>query len=344
MGNKQIKLIDKEDALITIIVPIYNGQRYLKECIESILRQSYFNIEVILVNDGSTDQSADIINKYASHDKRIKVIHQKNLGVSAARNAALDIALGEYICFVDEDDYLSVDYVSYFYKLIKKYNAEIALTPVPFKFAGNVAISSKDNSTDIVNVWSGLHAVEEMLYYNVTIGPWNKMISRKLIEENKLRFNSSFLSGEGFSYSISCFQKASRVAVGHRKVYFYRLDNPNSVMTKFNLKRIKSSIEAQKYIQSLLLEDMPELLQACKYANWHTCCDCFNMMLGCQVTKQYPKFYQQIKRVCQRDALCALKAPVPYKDKIKGILYFINPFIAAKLINQFRIRKFTIEK
>lgn len=340
-----MNLADKqEDALITIIVPVYNGQHYLKECIESILGQSYSKIEVILVNDGSTDKSANIIDKYASHDKRIKVIHQENLGVCAARNAALDIALGEYICFVDMDDYLSADYISYFYKLIKKNNAEIAMTPVPLKFAGNAIIPSKANIADTVDIWSGLRAVKEMLYYNITIGPWNKMISRKLIEQNKLRFNTSLSAGEGFSYSISCFQRADRVAVGHRKVYFYRLDNPNSVMTKFSLKMVKGSIEAQKYIQSLLLEKRPEILQACKYANWHTHCDCLNTMIGCRVTKQYPKLYKQIKRVCQKDALCALKASVPYKDKIKGVLYFISPFITAKLINQFRIRKFTIEK
>ena len=94
--------------LISVIVPVYNVESYLEKCIESIQNQSYKSLEIILVNDGSTDSSGDICDKYAAHDKRIKVIHKKNGGLSSARNAGLEVANGDYIAFVDSDDYIEI--------------------------------------------------------------------------------------------------------------------------------------------------------------------------------------------------------------------------------------------
>ena len=103
---------------ITFIVPVYNVEKYIYRCVQSILKQSYSNIEVILVDDGSTDASGEIIDEMASEDVRIKVIHQKNSGVSTARNSGLMTASGEYILFIDGDDYIESDYASYFMGLI----------------------------------------------------------------------------------------------------------------------------------------------------------------------------------------------------------------------------------
>ena len=126
----------KNMPLVTIIVGIYNGERYLAECIDSILKQDYTNIEIILVDDGSPDDCGKIVDEYAAKDNRINVIHQENAGVSISRNNALNVAKGEYICIIDQDDCISSDYVSYFYNLIKENNAEIALTRQPKKFFG----------------------------------------------------------------------------------------------------------------------------------------------------------------------------------------------------------------
>ena len=110
------------NPLISIIVPIYNVEKYLSKCIDSIINQTLENIEIILVNDGSTDSCAEIIESYANKDNRIKVIHKKNGGQSSARNMGLDIAKGEYIGFVDSDDYVSLD----LYKdVIESFNSDI---------------------------------------------------------------------------------------------------------------------------------------------------------------------------------------------------------------------------
>lgn len=100
------KVILRRNAVISVIVPIYNVERYLEKCVNSILNQSYADLEIILVDDGSHDKCPDICDEYAKHDSRIKVIHRANGGLSDARNAGLDIAKGEYISFIDSDDYI----------------------------------------------------------------------------------------------------------------------------------------------------------------------------------------------------------------------------------------------
>lgn len=334
---------NKNDLMVTIIIPMYNGEKYLPECVESILNQQYDNFELILVDDGSPDNCGKMADEYSLKDSRVKVIHQKNAGVSSARNNALNIANGDYICFVDQDDYIEKDYLSYFLNLIYETGAEISLTPTARRFTANTKNIKEKNNSDYVSIWSGKEAAINMLYYNVIIGPWNKIIKRSIIVDNSLKFNDDFFGGEGFAFSVECFQRANKVAVGHRKIYCYRVDNPNSGTTKFSLKMIESSISSQKYIKDNLVEKTCDLMKACQYANWHTYCDCLNTIIGCKVKKQYIKEYKKIKKTCQHDALCTLNAPIPLKEKFKGLMYFINPYFASKIINKFRLRKFTIE-
>lgn len=104
--------------LISIIMPVYNVEQYLNYCMESILAQDYKNLEIILIDDGSTDSSGDMCDEYAKNDSRIKVIHKKNGGLSSARNIGIEVMTGKYMTFVDPDDYIRIDYVSRMYKYI----------------------------------------------------------------------------------------------------------------------------------------------------------------------------------------------------------------------------------
>lgn len=112
---------------ISIIVPVYNVEKYLPQCLESLINQTYANIEIICVNDGSTDNSLEILDKYAKRDSRIIVINQKNSGVSVARNAALKIISGKYLMFVDGDDWIELNNCETAYNLIEKYNADVVM-------------------------------------------------------------------------------------------------------------------------------------------------------------------------------------------------------------------------
>lgn len=325
--------------LVSIIVAIYNGERYLQKCLASCLSQDYGRLEVILVDDGSEDGSGRMADEAAGKDGRVRVIHQENSGVSAARNRGLECARGEYICFVDQDDCISADYVSYFYSLICDYGAQIAYTPWADKFFDEIHEEKKKDETGLV---SGIQAAEDMLYHKIIIGPFNKMIRRDLIDGNQIRFQTDFYNGEGFAFSIECFLHAERVAVGKRRVYHYRVGNTESGASKFRLPSIYSSINAQQYIKGLLDGLAPGIKEAWNFSNWHTHCDCLNMMVGCGVTKAYGKEYNILKNVCKKDAFCALKAPVSLQQRMRGILFKIHPYMAACIINCFRIRKFQV--
>ena len=122
---KEGNIVKKE--LISIIIPVYNVQQYLSRCIDSVLRQTYPHFELILVNDGSPDESPQICDDYAKRDGRIKVIHKTNGGLSSARNAGLDIALGAYITFVDSDDWIHEQYLEKLFSMITSHNADIAV-------------------------------------------------------------------------------------------------------------------------------------------------------------------------------------------------------------------------
>ena len=189
-------------------------------------------------------------------------------------------------------------------------------------------------------IWSGEQATIEMLYHKVIIAPWNKMISKKLLDENHVRFNPNFFGGEGFAFSIEAYQYANRIAKGEKKVYHYRVGDPESGASKFRESSVESSINAQQYIRNVLVKETPELLKAWKFSNWHTYCDCLNMLVGCEATREYSKLYKTLKTKCRKDALCALTAPVSVQQRLRGILFAVSPYMASKIINRFRIRKF----
>ena len=131
---------------------------FVEKCIESIRNQEYQNLEIILVDDGSTDNSGEICDAFAKKDNRIRVIHKRNAGVSAARNSGVDACTGDYICFVDGDDYVMPDYVSYMLALEITYDADIALT---MRMFGN--FDEEQSKKDDIKVWTGEDAVEAIL-------------------------------------------------------------------------------------------------------------------------------------------------------------------------------------
>ena len=334
----------KENPLVSIIVSVYHGEKYLSECLDSIIGQDYYNIEVIMVDDGSPDNCGNILDDYASKDKRIKVIHKENSGVCNSRNVGIENSHGDYICIMDQDDTISKDFVSYYLKLIRDNDAEIAYTPTADKFFGKTKEDSFNKiENDRVDVISGQQAATDMLYHKIIIAPWNKLVSREIIFNHNVRFQPQFFNGEGFAYSIECFQQAKRVARGHRNVYHYRVGDPESGASKFRLHSITSCIEAQKYIRDILINKTPEIIKAWAFSNWHSHCDCLNMMVGCGVEKKYPKLYADIKAVCKRQAYRAFSAPISFQQKFRGVLFSICPYWAAKIINHFRIRKFQKE-
>src|SRR5699024_6275092 len=123
----------------------------------------------------------------------------------------------------------------------------------------------------------------------------------------------------------------------------YRVDNPHSAMTKFNIDMIRNGIKAIKLIDNNLIERDNDLVKASHYAFWHTHCDFFNTMVGCKAKDKYPEDYKEIKKICRKYANCSFSSHISTKEKVKGSLYLISPYITAKIINSFRLRKFTLD-
>lgn len=313
----------EEQKLVSLIVAVYNGENYLASCIESIRKQTYKNFEVILVNDGSNDKSGEICDYYATIDSRFRIVHQSNQGCSRARNIGLLYSKGDYIGIVDQDDCLHEKYIEYFMTLMTENDTEIATTDTILPFIGDVPVSK--NLDDHFSIWSGDDTAKAMLMYTLQIGPWNKLIKRSLIEREKIIFQEQFYCGEGFAFSVECFQATDKVAVGHQNVYFYRIDNATSGSSSFNLKKYESSINAQDYMRNIINDKSKYADNVLKFSKWRTVSDNFTLLKASGEEKNYPMVYKKLKKQTQREALSALKIPVKSKQKIRALIFWLCP-------------------
>lgn len=212
---------------ISIIIPIYNAEKYLEECIESVINQTYKNLEIILVDDGSTDESGKICDKYATIDERIKVIHEKNGCVSIARNAGMDIATGNYIMFIDADDYYEKNACEKLYNEIKEKNADyvignyIHIEPNGEKWReplfdteeyGNFKVSIKDYKKS---------------FFVMNSVVWNKIYKREFLEKFHLRFFNGPIAEDAI-FATFCYVNSDKGYFIKDIVYNYRLNKKNS--------------------------------------------------------------------------------------------------------------------
>lgn len=200
---------------ISVIIPVYNVEKYLNQCIDSVLGQTYQDLEIILVNDGSTDRSPEICEEYKNKDSRIKLIHQKNSGVSNARNRGIDNAKGEWITFIDSDDYISDNY----FDAIKNDNKFDwvflnADRKIGEKFLTFMNFESK--------IFDKLSFIKEYAIYPDIPGPWARFYQSKIINENRLRFNPELKFGEDGVFNIKYLQFCKNISTSHSAKYIYR--------------------------------------------------------------------------------------------------------------------------
>lgn len=257
--NKALKNIDRmrqesieyiknslriDEPKVTMILPAYNVETYIERCIESVIQQTYKNLEIIVVDDGSPDKSGDIADKYEMRDKRVRVIHKKNGGLSSARNAALEIATGEYVVFVDTDDVIAPTYVEYFLGLIENNNVNIAAS---INFYNEYSVEQNIiPARDYIELYEPEKVIEGIYAWFYPLPVWNKIYRRSFIEKNKLRFRTELLSAEGMTFNIMSLQKSGPVAVGRSQLY-YQTFNPNSATRSTDIKRWETCFKAYKY-------------------------------------------------------------------------------------------------
>lgn len=213
------------EPLISIILPIYNVGDYLAKCLNSIISQTYSNLEILLIDDGSTDGCYDICERYKSSDGRFKVIHKDNAGVSSARNCGIRAMSGQYMTFIDPDDMVAPDYVETLYRSIKDNNSEISICGVKTVFSEGLCTA--DASDRKREVFTAERAIEKMLYQDeIDVSAWGKMYLSSLFEgieypEGKIN--------EDTAVTYKVFAKANVISFDSYKCYFY-VQRPGSIM------------------------------------------------------------------------------------------------------------------
>ena len=227
-----------ELPLISIIVPVYNAEKYIKRCIESILNQTYSNIELILINDGSEDGSLEIINDYERTDQRIIVVNQENSGVSEARNAGINMSRGEFIGFVDADDYIEPDMYERLYNTISEEAADIVCCGYEQKykdFCYFIATESQKKLNGIEEILS--RYLRQDIRSGIGDGNWNKLFKSCVI--NQIRYKR-YANGEDIEFQYNVFKNAHKMVCIPDILYHYVMNENSATNSEFNVQ--KSSI------------------------------------------------------------------------------------------------------
>ena len=307
---------------VSIIVPVYNVEKYLEKCLKSLISQSYKNIEIILIDDGSKDNSGRICDEYKRKDSRIKVIHKENAGVSEARNSGIQKSTGKYLCFVDADDFVMDNYVEYMHQLIVKDSSDIAICTKMFS-----NFNEKQTSEEVIENLDGENAIIRILNYRMPIGVYSRIFKKDLIEDNRIRFLKDIYMGEGFNFNVACFQKAKKVIVSNYKVYYYRRNNATSATTKFSIKKCENSLYAMKVMRDNLIIRTERVINSWEYALWRTYSDAFDYMcLGNEKKDNLEKF-KEYKYFIKNNYRIYKKIDISKKDKYRAILMGIFPEI-----------------
>ena len=218
--------------MISVIVPIYNAEKYLHRCIKRILDQDYTDFELLLIDDGSTDNSGTICDEYAIKENRIRVFHKENGGVSSARNWGLDKAIGEYIMFVDSDDYMLPGML------------EVMLSTLESKKADLVVCGTTETGggywRPIADVDYSINQLKEnfvsLLHTELLSPPWNKIYKKEIIGSNRFCEDISF--GEDLLFNIQYLEKCENISLIKESPFYHEKENENSLVVKFNRNRL----------------------------------------------------------------------------------------------------------
>ena len=246
---------EKNYPLISVIVPIYNVEKYLARCVDSILSQTYGNLEIILVDDGSTDKSGIIADEYEKKDNRVRVIHKQNGGLSDARNCGIDAARGEYFGFVDSDDYIASDMYETLYEIMIRYGAKISVCD-KFDVIEGVDRVYEDTAEAEEFCTDAEEAMKIVLDGKRNYAyAWNKLYKREVFDG--IRYPKGKFIEDAFII-LELFDAAERVAFTTAKKYYY-LCRPNSIMTlSFSPKHL-DCIEAHEKNYRYVCEKHPAL-------------------------------------------------------------------------------------
>lgn len=238
--------------MVSIIVPIYNGASVLKRCVDSILRQSYMEWELLLINDGSKDESLQICTTYAQMDNRVRVIDKTNEGVSATRNRGITEALGEYVQFIDCDDYVTEDYLQHMVSVMEREDADLVIAGYTRHKVGNITENVPKEA-----VFHGKQQFAEEFFelYNRWFlnTPWNKLYKRERIASE---FPLELSLGEDLLFNLDYIKDCETIAVVGETGYQYCIENQDSLAIQYRENRFENDIYLHKYVLEYVKEHL----------------------------------------------------------------------------------------
>ena len=309
------------EPLVSVIVPVYNVERYVQQCLESLVNQTLKEIEIIIVNDGSTDGSAEICNKYAKMDSRIVYITKENGGLSEARNVGLKYASADYIGFVDSDDYVDLDFFKVLYDLTQKNNAKISVGAIRRVDENNITYREDKSKED--TIFSTYDAMKSMLTAKgISNAVWNKIFYKALLNGEEFPVGKLY-EDEFFTYRI--IDKTDIVCVSSRVAYNYKI-NPNSITHGVFSEREFDRIDASLIRIDYLKKRYPALVKdAKKYLVW----DC--LIILSKMDKYDKKYDEKVLKNIRNGFWDYVFSSSSITGKLFVIIATISPRLAVVL-------------
>lgn len=260
--------------LVSIVVPVYNVERYLENCLKTIVGQTYKNIEILLVDDGSTDSSGEICDYYGEQDSRIKVIHQKNQGLSGARNTALDIAKGEYITCIDSDDFVSETLVEILIQAIIEYKCDIAVCGTVYCDENNSMLKSQ--VVERIKLIEGEEQIRNLLScFDIATMAWGKLYRRELFSD--VRYPIGKYNEDVFT-TYKLLDHSKNTVVVNQGLYFYRQVSGSITHSSFSMKHL-DAIEGTLERAEFVSKKYPQYQEYSYATVVHTCCKNYERMI-----------------------------------------------------------------
>ncbi len=245
---------------ISVIIPVFNSEKYLAECLDSILSQTFRQIEILLVDDGSTDSSLEICREYAGKDQRVSVVHQENKGVACARKAGMKAARGEYIAFVDSDDWLEPCFFSKLYELAEGHQADLAVSACAVERGGETSVRINQfeeacyDKTELKDrIYPQMLYFEDDSFYRFGILQylWNKLYKKSVIEPCIMNLDDRIYDGEDVACVFDACLRASSIVIDNHPYYHYRIHEESICTSKRNEKYLVNAVYLYRYMEQI---------------------------------------------------------------------------------------------
>ncbi len=272
------------ESLVSIIIPVYNAESTIIRCIDSIAKQTYTNIEIIVINDGSNDNTLDLLYEYKKRKDKIKIVNINNSGVSVARNTGLKIAKGKYIIFVDSDDCIKDNMVEKLVEMREKYNTFIICNYCILKKTKKYATDSKEYNIDYgISFQSDEDFCKLFIEMDILKAPWGKIYDADIIRKNNLIFETDISLGEDLIFNLNYLKFIERIIYLKDKLYCYYVGNSNSLSKKY----YDNMIDIQKKIVERIIQHIAQI-KNCKQID-EVYRNCLKMLMSAVTNELHKK-------------------------------------------------------